>query len=176
MAKGKSKSKGKGEQHGKRGKKGFHAMERHEDKQETQTGQEYTEWTDTSWITLTTGLMQTGDRSTDLWTDLAREQAARQLPSMQPAEEQSNQTQGGSISMLDGLTMCELLFDDGEHQLDQNEVDRKPCDDWNDRAETWVQNEMTNAHKSWKNIIWHRNWIQRVVTTSGTEIGKKMFA
>ena len=45
----KSKSKGKAKQHGKKGKKCLHDMERHEDKQETPTGQEYTEWTDTSW-------------------------------------------------------------------------------------------------------------------------------
>ena len=47
--KGKSKNKGKGKQHGKKRKKGFHEMEGHDDKQETQSGQENTEWTDTSW-------------------------------------------------------------------------------------------------------------------------------
>ena len=42
----------------------------------------------------------------------------------QPAQEQSNPTQGGSISMLGGLTMCELSVDDGEQQSEQSEVDR----------------------------------------------------
>ena len=31
--------------------------------------------------------------------------------------------------------------------MNKNEVDRNRCDDWNDRAEKWVQNEMTNDHK-----------------------------
>ena len=47
--KGKSKNKGKGKQYGKKAKKGFHEMEGFEDKQETQTNHEYTEWTDTTW-------------------------------------------------------------------------------------------------------------------------------
>ena len=47
--KGKSKNNGKGKQHGNNGEKGVHEMEGHADKQETQTGQENTEWTDTSW-------------------------------------------------------------------------------------------------------------------------------
>ena len=46
---GKGKRNGKGKQHGKNGKKGCHDMEEHQDKQGTHTGQEYTEWTDTSW-------------------------------------------------------------------------------------------------------------------------------
>ena len=77
-------------------------------------------------ITLTIGLTQTGssDWSTDLWTDPALEKAARQLPSTQPAQQQSNPTQGGSISMLGGFTMCELTVDDGEQQNEQDKVDR----------------------------------------------------
>ena len=73
-------------------------MEGHEDKQEkpvknTQSGRTRVG------ITLTTGLTQTGGRMTgaqNLWTDPAWEQAARQLPSTQPAQEQTNRTQGGS--------------------------------------------------------------------------------
>ena len=38
-----------GKQHCKKVKKGFHEMEVHEDKKRTQTGQEYTQYTDTSW-------------------------------------------------------------------------------------------------------------------------------
>ena len=144
-------------------------------------------------ITLTTGLTQNDGRvaGTDLWTD-PWEQAARQLPSTQPAQEQSNPTHGGSISILCGLTVCELSVDDGEQRSEQNEVDRNRCDDWNDRAETWVQNEMTNGHKfenwvqnemtnghkfenwvqnemmhghkRWNNRIWRRNWIQNKMT------------
>ena len=77
----------------------------------------YTEWTDTIWDhadNWTDADWWSNDWSTDLWTDPAREQAARQLPSTQPAQEQSNPTQGGSISMLGGLTMCELSVDDGD--------------------------------------------------------------
>ena len=46
---GKNKNKGKGEQHGNKGKKGFHEMEGHDDTQDTQTIQDFTEWTDKSW-------------------------------------------------------------------------------------------------------------------------------
>ena len=80
-------------------------------------------------ITLTTGK---SDWSTDLWTDLAWEQAARKLPSTQPAQEQSNKTYGGSIPMSGGLRVCELSVDDGEQQSAQHEGDRDLCDDWND--------------------------------------------
>ena len=65
-------------------------MEGTKTKQETQTGHEYTEWTDTicdlvdNWIDTD---WWSSDWSTDLWTDPAWEQAARQLPSMQPAQE-----------------------------------------------------------------------------------------
>ena len=107
--KGKSKSKSKRnvKHNGKKRKKGLHEMEGHEDKQETQTGQEYTEWTDTSWDhadNWTDGW--SSDWSTDLWTDPVWEQAARQLPSTQPSQEQTNPTHGGSILMLGGLMMC----------------------------------------------------------------------
>ena len=77
-------------------------MDGYEDKKETQAGQEHTERATLVGITLTTGLTQTDGRMTGaqfLWTDLAWEQAARQLPSTQPAQEQSNPTHGGSISM-----------------------------------------------------------------------------
>ena len=119
-------------------------MEGHEDRQETQTGEEHTEWTDTSldhdhadnW---TDADWWSIDWSTDLWTDPAWEQAARQLPSTQLAQEQSNPTQGRSISRSSGLTMCELSVDDGQQRGEQNAVDRNRRDDWNDRAETWVQ-------------------------------------
>ena len=43
--------------------------------------------------------------------------------------------------------MCELLVDDGKQQIQQDKVDRNRRDDWNDRAETLVQNVMTNGHK-----------------------------
>ena len=43
--------------------------------------------------------------------------------------------------------MCELSVDDGKQQTEQDKVDRNRRDDWNDRAETLVQNEMTNRHK-----------------------------
>ena len=123
-------------------------MEGHEDKQETQTGDHADNWTDADWWS--------NDWSTDLWTDPAWEQAARQLPSTQPAQEQSNPTQGGNISMSGGLTMCELSVDDGEQQNEQDEVDRNWRDDWS-QIETWVQNEMANGHKIEK-------WFQNEVT------------
>ena len=71
--KGKGKSKGKGKHHGKKGKKGFHEMERHEDKQETRTSQDCAEWTDTSgdhadnW---TDADWLSSNWSADLWADL----------------------------------------------------------------------------------------------------------
>ena len=82
--KSKSKSKGQGKQHGKKGEKGFHEMEGHEDKQETPTGQYFTEWTDTSsdhadnW--------QTGGRVTAAQIcgmTLHGSKAARQMPPTQ---------------------------------------------------------------------------------------------
>ena len=54
-------------------------MEEHEDKQETQTGQKYTEWTDASWDPADNKLdadWWSSDWSTDLWNDPASEQAA----------------------------------------------------------------------------------------------------
>ena len=42
--KGKEQEQRKGKQHGKIGKKESHELEEHDDKQETQTGQEYTEY------------------------------------------------------------------------------------------------------------------------------------
>ena len=76
--------------------------------------------------------------------------------------------------MLSGLTMCELSVDDGEQQNEQDETDRNRCDDRNDTAETWVQNQMmndhkieiwvqnelTDGHKCWNHRSWYRNWIQ----------------
>ena len=109
---------------------------------------DHTVWTDTSWDRAdnwTDADWWSNDWSTDLRTDPAWEQAVKQLPSTQPAQEQSNPTHGGNISMLGGLTMCELSVDDGEQRSD--EVGRNRIDDWNDRAEHWVQNEVMNDHK-----------------------------
>ena len=119
------KSKGKGPQHGKKGKKGFLEIKVREDTQETRKGQEHTEWTDTCWDhadNWTDADWWSRDWSTDLWTDPAWEQAARQLPPTQQAQEQSNPTHGGSISMSAGLTMCDLSDDDEEQRSEQNEV------------------------------------------------------
>ena len=59
-------------------------------------------------ITLTTGLTQTGGRATGSQIcGLILHGSKRQ---------DSNPTHGGSISMLGGLTMCELSVDDGEQQ------------------------------------------------------------
>ena len=52
--------------------------------------------------------------------------------------------------------MCELSVD-WKQRSEQNERDRNRCDDWNDRAELWVQNEMTNGHKI-------ENWVQNEMT------------
>ena len=62
-------------------------MEGHEGKQETQTGQEYAEWTDTGWDlgeSWTDADLWLSDWNTHLWNDPAWEQAARQLPSIWP--------------------------------------------------------------------------------------------
>ena len=69
--------------------------------------------------------------------------------------------------------MCEMSVDDEEQQSEQSEVDRTRCDDWNDRAETCFQNEMTNGHKieNWiqsKLMDGHNSWKK---TEFGTEIG-----
>ena len=83
-------------QHGK--KEGFHEMERQEDKQETQTGEEHTEWTDTSWDYADNWTVK---RLEHRFADRpAWEQAARRLPPTQPAQEECDPTHGGSISML----------------------------------------------------------------------------
>ena len=98
-------------------------MEGHEETQETQTSQEDTEWTDTSWEHAdiwTDADWWSSDWSTNLWNDPGWEQAARQLPSTQPAQEQSNPTHGRSISMLGGLTICELSVDDEGQRREQN--------------------------------------------------------
>ena len=109
-------------------------------------------------ITLTTDAeWWSSDRSTDLWNDPAWEQGARQLPSTQPAQEQCNPTHGGSISMLGGLTMCELSVDDKGQQSEQNDGDRNRRDNWNNMAKNWDQNELTDGHKSWNNRICDRN-------------------
>ena len=166
LGKGKSKSKAKGKKHGKKGQKLFHEMKGHEDKQETQTSQEHTEWTYTSWDHADNWIdagWWSNDWSTDLWTDPAWEQAARQLPSTQPAQEQSNPTHGGSISTLGGLTMCELSVDDGEEQNEQDEVDRNRCDNWS-WYRNWIQSKPMDGHKSWNNRIDHRKWIQCKMT------------
>ena len=58
----------------------YETQEEREDKQETQTGQEYTEWTDTrrkSADNHTDADRRSCDWSADLWTDPAWEQAAR---------------------------------------------------------------------------------------------------
>ena len=68
-------------------------------------------------IAMTTGLTQTGGRATGAQICgmiLHGNRRQDNLPSMQLAQEQSNPTQGGSISMLGGLTMCELSVDDEE--------------------------------------------------------------
>ena len=39
------------------------------------------------------------------------------------------------------------------------------------KIENWVQNKLTDGHRSWKNSIWYRNWIQNklwMVTKVGT--------
>ena len=92
--------------------------------------------------------MQTGGRATGAQICgmiLHGNEAARQLPSTQPAQEQSNPTQGGSISMLGGLTMCELSVNDEEQQSEQNDGDRNLCDDRKDGTENWSQNEMVSG-------------------------------
>ena len=48
--------------------------------------------------------------------------------------------------MLGCLTMCALSVNDGEQQCGHNDGDRNLCDDWKDRAENWVQNEMMYGH------------------------------
>ena len=58
--------------------------------------------------------------------------------------------------MLGGLTMCEVSVDDGEQRSEQNEGDTNRCDDRNDKAENWVQNEMTDGHKKLEQKMGHR--------------------
>ena len=35
----------------------------------------------------------------------------------------------------------------GEQQIEQNDGNRNLCDDWNDKIDNWVQNEMTSGNK-----------------------------
>ena len=75
----------------------------YDDTQDTQTGQDYTEWTGTIWDhadSWTDADLLSSDWSVDLWTDPALEQAAGQLAPTQLAQTQSNPTHGGRILML----------------------------------------------------------------------------
>ena len=47
---------------------------------------------------------------------------------------------------------------------EQNDGDRKMCDEWKDETENWVQNEMMNGDNSWNNRVGYRNWIQNKLT------------
>ena len=60
--------------------------------------------------------------------------------------------------------MCELSVNDGKQQREHNDGDSNLRDDWNDKTENWVQNELTDGHTSWNNRIWHRNRIQDKLT------------
>ena len=123
-AKARARTKKRANGHGKRGKKGFHEMEGAKTNKKTPTGQESTEWTDTSWDHAddwTDADWSSSDWSTDLWNDPAWEHAARHLPSTQQAQEQSSSTRGGSISMFGGLTMCELSVNDEGQQREQDD-------------------------------------------------------
>ena len=48
----------------------------------------------------------------DNWTDA----------STQPAQERSNPTHGGSVSMVGGLTMCELSINVGNSKVNRTKV------------------------------------------------------
>ena len=120
--KGKNKNKGKGKHRGKKEKKGIQDMEGHDDTQETQTGQEYTEWTDTSWDradTWTDADCKSSDWSTDLWADPAWEPAVTLHDRRNLLENNPIQLHGGSISMLGGLTMSKLSVGD-EREREQS--------------------------------------------------------
>ena len=63
--------------------------------------------------------------------------------------------------------MCELSVNDGEQQSKQNEGDRNQCDDWNDIAENWVENEVMCGHKIENRVLNEmindnkmENWVQ----------------
>ena len=76
--------------------------------------------------------------------------------------------------MLGSLAMCEFSVNDGEQQSEQNESDRNPCDDCNDKTENRFQNKMmndhkienwlTDGHKSRGKRIWPSNWTQHKMT------------
>ena len=160
--KGKNKNKGKGKHHGKKGKNGCHEMEVHDDTQDAQTGYDDAEWTDTCWDhtdNWTAADWWSSDWSTDLWTDPAWEQAARQVPPTQPAQERSNPTHGGSISMLGGLTMWELSVGDQRLQSEQDErgqqfvrqLEQLGCENWS--SENGQKIGLTDGHK-----IEHDGW------------------
>ena len=88
--------------HDLRMKKGFRNWMGTTKTQDTQTSQDNTVWTDTSWDhadNWTDADWWSGDWSTDLWAD-AWEQAAGQWAPPQPAQERSNSTHGGNISFL----------------------------------------------------------------------------
>ena len=195
--KGNSKNKGKGTQHGKKKKKKSRNGG-HEDKQDTQTGQEYTEWTDSIWITLTTGLTQTGGRATGsqicgLIVGASGKTVAINAAGSRTA--QFNAWRKHFIQCWGVLTMCELSVNDGNSKSERNEGGRNLCDDGNDKTENWVQKELTDGHKKLeqKNLAQklgseragHKSWKNRilvqkldseqadgVITTFGAEIGK----
>ena len=91
-------------------------MEEHDATKDTQTSQDYTGYTYTSWDHADNwddADWWTNDRSTHLWDDPACERAARQLVLPQSAQEQYKTTQGGSISIVGGLSMNVMKVQDG---------------------------------------------------------------
>ena len=44
-----------------------------------------------------------------------------------------------------------------EYRSEENGDNRNRCDDWNDRVETWEENELTDDHKK----LEYQNWALR---------------
>ena len=125
-----------------------------------------------------TGLTQTGGRAIGAQIcGLILHGNKRQDNCHRRSRPKNSPTQHGrSISMLGGLTMCEFSVDGGEQENEQGEVDRNRCDDWNDRAEMWVQNEVTNGHKieNWAQNI--ENWVQNELTDGHKKLEQQNLA
>ena len=118
-------------------------------------------------ITLSTGQTQPGGRATGTENDGLTLHGNKQHDSCHRRSRLKN----SPTQHREEAFQCSV-----EQRNEQNEVDRNRCDDWNDRAEKWVQNEMTDgyeieltdSHKSWNDRIWDKNLETKFRTKVGT--------
>ena len=62
-----------------------------------------------------------------------------------------------------------MSVDDEGQQSEHKVGDRNLCEDWNDTAENWVQNEMVKDHKI-------ENWVQNELTDGHKKLQQENWA